>query len=201
MLLRMGYLVVVSPIVWLGFVQRISALLIPSITTSNTGFNRRPRALTATKEDGDGSAPLEIDVSDLGLTIEDLNTPLPPDMFEVSETSGYESTSRIPDVQDDACLWTETPTEISAVLAIPGLRGQPAMAMSVLTSKNTISISVFGRVVWSAILRGETIPDTAVFEAREGSDFIPVMEYQVRKADTSKRWDGLILQVGEDSLL
>ena len=130
----------------------------------------------------------DIDVSDIG----------------VIETSGYESTSRIPSVYDDACFWTETPTDVSVLLALPGLRGQPPMALSVLTSRNTISVAVFGRIVWSAILRGETLPETATFETREGVDFVPVIEYTVQKADdanSQRRWDGFILQVGEDSLL
>ena len=149
-------------------------------------------------------ATTEIDVSDLGLTMDDLNAPLPKDLFQVIETSGYESTSRIPSVYDDACFWTETPTDVSVRLALPGLRGQPPMALSVLTSRNTISVAVFGRIVWSAILRGETLPETATFETREGVDFVPVIEYTVHKADVAnsqRRWDGFILQVGEDSLL
>ena len=149
-------------------------------------------------------ATTEIDVSDLGLTMDDLNAPLPKDLFQVIETSGYESTSRIPSVYDDACFWTETPTDVSVLLALPGLRGQPPMALSVLTSRNTISVAVFGRIVWSAILRGETMPETATFETREGVDFVPVIEYTVQKADdanSQRRWDGFILQVGEDSLL
>ena len=149
-------------------------------------------------------ATTEIDVSDLGLTMDDLNDPLPKDLFQVIETSGYESTSRIPSVYDDACFWTETPTDVSVLLALPGLRGQPPMALSVLTSRNTISVAVFGRIVWSAILRGETMPETATFETREGVDFVPVIEYTVQKADdanSQRRWDGFILQVGEDSLL
>ena len=78
------------------------------------------------------------------------------------------------------------------------------MALSVLTSRNTISVAVFGRIVWSAILKGETVPETATFETREGVDFVPVIEYTVQKADdvnSQRRWDGFILQVGEDSVL
>jgi len=160
---------------------------------------------SSTSSTSSTSAVTEIDVSDLGLTMDDLNAPIPSEFWQVTETSGYESTSRIPSVQDDACFWTETPDEMSVILAIPGLRGQPSMAISVLTSKNTISVSVFGRIVWSAILRGETIPESATFESRDGSNFIPIIEYSVRKTATGsqgrKRWDGFILQVGEDSLL
>lgn len=133
--------------------------------------------------------------------MDDFNAPLPKELLQGMETSGYETTSRVPGVRDDACFWTENGDEVTATLAIPGLRGQPSMAMSVLTSKNTISLAVFGRVVWSCILRGEVLPDSASFETMDGSEMIPVVEYKVKKADRSKRWDGFILQVGEDSIL
>jgi hypothetical protein len=182
------------------------------LVVATSAWSPRPAVVLSSPYHGASSAGVsrwgtnrEIDVSDLGLTMDDFNAPLPKEFFQVAETSGYESTSKIPSVKDDACFWTETPTDISVILAIPGLRGQPPMAMSVLTSTNTISVSVFGRIVWSAILRGETLPHTATFEAREGSDFIPIIEYTVQKAETgtsgNRRWDGFILQVGEDSLL
>ena len=143
----------------------------------------------------------QIDVSDLGLTMDDLNAPLPDQFLEGIETSGYESTSRISSVQDDACMWIEESDTIKATLAIPGLRGQPAMCLSVLTATNTISITAFGRVVWSCILRGNVRPETASFEASEGSDMIPIISFEVKKSETEERWGGFILQIGEDSIL
>ena len=143
----------------------------------------------------------EVDVSDLGLTMADLEAPLPSDFLQGVETTGYDSTSRLPDVNDDACMWTESPTSMSARLAIPGLRGQPSMALSVLTSTTTISVSAFGRIVWSCILKGEVQPETAVFETSDGPDMVPIIEYEVEKAAPNERWGGFILQVGEDSIL
>lgn len=143
----------------------------------------------------------QVDVSDLGLTMDDFNAPLPSHILETIATTGYESTSRIASVQDDACMWTEHGPSIKATLAIPGLRGQPPACLSVLCSKNTVSISAFGRVVWSAILRGEILLETLKFEARDGPDMTPVLELDLRKADASNRWDGFILQIGEDSIL
>jgi hypothetical protein len=143
-----------------------------------------------------------IDVSDLGLTMDDLNAPLPSELLGGIQTTGYQSTSRISN--DDACMWTESPTTMKVVLTIPGLRGQPAMCLSTLTSINTLSITAFGRVVWSCILREEVQPDTATFEAKEASSsssMIPVVEYEVNKAEPGKRWGGFILQIGEDSIL
>ncbi|CAJ1964793.1 unnamed protein product [Cylindrotheca closterium] len=148
-----------------------------------------------------GSEPPQIDISDLGLTMDDLNAPLPSDLLEAVETSGYDSTSRVPDVNDDACFWTETENKMEAIFAIPGLRGQPAMSLSVLTATNTISITAFGQVVWSCILRSEVNPETAVFETEEGSDMIPIVKFEVEKANYGERWGGFILHIGEDSIL
>ena len=181
------------------FIMRILLLnlLLIDVVSAFTTTGARHRHVTMSLS----SAPKEVDVSDLGLTMEDLEAPLPTELLQGIATTGYESTSRIPSVEDDACMWTELPNKMQATLAIPGLRGQPAMCLSVLTSKNTISVSAFGRVVWSCILRGEAKPETAVFECQEGSDMIPVIEYEVEKSDLSKRWGGFILQIGEDSIL
>ena len=90
---------------------------------------------------------------------------------------------------------------MKVTLAIPGLRVQPAMCLSVLTASNTISVTAFGRVVWSCILKGTVKPDTATFETTDGADMVPMIEYEVEKDDTSERWGGFILQIGEDSIL
>lgn len=169
-----------------------SILLVTAYAFTSTKCGAVPRFQLA-------SSPKEIDVSDLGLTMEDLDAPLPNE-FDVT-TTGYQSTSRLPDVQDDACFWNESAKKMQATLAIPGLRGQPAMSLSVLTSKNTISVSAFGRVVWSCILRGEVKPESATFNVEDGSDMIPVIEYEVEKNEEGERWSGFILQIGEDSIL
>jgi hypothetical protein len=159
----------------------------------------------ASSSSSSGTPVTSIDVSNLGLTMEDLNAPLPSEVLQGVATTGYESTSRIEDVQDNACQWTETVTSVGATLTIPGLRGQPSMALSVMTSTNTISIAAFGRIVWSCILRGQVLPETATFDAKDGLDMIPVIEYKVQKAvadgGNNERWGGFILQIGEDSIL
>ena len=142
----------------------------------------------------------EVDVSDLGLTMDDLNAPLPAELLQGIATSGYESTSRIPSIQDDACMWTEEESLLKVTLAIPGLRGQPAAALAVEFATNTVSIMAFGMVVWSAILRGQVKPESCKFETSDGPDMIPVIDIQVEKAD-SERWGGFILQIGENSIL
>jgi len=55
------------------------------------------------------SKPLSVDVSDLGVTMDDLKTPI--NSLEV-EASGCESTSRIS--PDTGCVWSETASRVEA---------------------------------------------------------------------------------------
>ena len=139
-----------------------------------------------------------IDVSHLGLTMDDLNKPLPPELLQNLRSTGYESTNRL--IEDNGCEWTESLNELKVKLQIQGLRGQPSAAMAVLFSRTTISVSVFGRVVWSAILRGIIDPDNCSYETEDGPAMVPVIRLVVQKA-TPEQWGGFILQIGEDSLV
>ena len=141
-----------------------------------------------------------IDVSDLGLTMDDLNAPLPEEAFQLTK-SGTQSTSRVPGVDDDGCIWEETAEDMEVTLSIPGLRGQPPAALALDITKNTATITAFGYAVWSCILRGNCDPDTVSFSASDGADMVPLISISVKKADPSQRWDGFILQCGEDSIL
>ncbi|KAL3801033.1 hypothetical protein HJC23_002326 [Cyclotella cryptica] len=141
-----------------------------------------------------------IDVSDLGLTIEDLDAPLPNEMFAIT-SSGRESTSRIPSVNDDGCIWEEGPDTMDVTLSIPGLRGQPPAALSLDITKNTATITAFGMVVWSCILRGNCDPTSVTFSATDGYDMTPLIEISAKKLEKNARWGGFIAQVGEDSIL
>jgi hypothetical protein len=140
------------------------------------------------------------DVSDLGLTMDDFNAPFPQELLEGLTSTGYESTNKVETVDDEGCEWTESLEACSVQLLIPGLRGQPAAAVAVLFSTTTISVSVFGRVVWSTILRGSIDPARCHFEVENGADMIPVIRLLVIKEDAAL-WGGFILQIGEDSLL
>jgi hypothetical protein len=145
------------------------------------------------------SDPLSIDVSDLGLTMDDFNKPLPSELLEGLTSSGFESTNRLDD--DGGCEWSETLEAMSVKLTIPGLRGQPPAAVSVLFSTTTMSVSVFGRVVWSAILRGTVDPEgSSFYEPENGADMVPVIRVNVKKEDANL-WGGYILQIGENSIL
>ena len=138
-----------------------------------------------------------IDVSDLGVTIEDLQAPLPAVAGLEVETSGAESVSRVS--VNDGCRWTETASEVDADLTIPGLLGQPAGSLAVEMTETTATITAFGTAVWSCVLRGTVDPAlTKIAINAEGMQ--PVVAVAVTKTP-SGRWGGFIKQIGEDSLL
>lgn len=149
------------------------------------------------------SKKAEVDVSDLGLTMDDMEAPLPADLWQNMATTGYESTSRIPSVDDQGCKWTEaTGGRLEVQLTIPGLRGQPVPALAVECATHTVTVTAFGQVVWSAILRGQVQPETLDFQVTEGPDRVPVINMTVQKAPPfDERWGGFILQIGENSIL
>ena len=140
-----------------------------------------------------------LDVSDLGLTLTDLETPL-PEVFDIT-TSGTESTSRLPSIQDDGCQWEEDRDGIDVTLSIPGLRGQPSAALALDVTKNTVTVTAFGMAIWSCILRGNCEARTASFRVMDGKDRIPLMKLSLKKLEKGERWGGFIAQIGEDSLL
>uniref|UniRef100_A0A7S4ATZ3 Uncharacterized protein n=1 Tax=Pseudo-nitzschia australis TaxID=44445 RepID=A0A7S4ATZ3_9STRA len=147
-----------------------------------------------------------IDVSDLGLTMEDLDKPIPAELFGDFKitTSGYQSTSRVESVNDEGCLWEESSDAIEATLSIEGLRGQPVGAMDLAISKTSVTVSVFGYSVWSCILKGECVPESAAYQIQDGYDKTPLITLSIAKKKESasdKRWDGFIESVGEDSIL
>lgn len=153
-------------------------------------------------------APASIDVSDLGLTMDDLDKPIPSELlgdFKVV-ASGMQSTSRIESIDDEGCLWEESADLIGATLSIEGLRGQPVAAMDVAFSTTTCTVTVFGYAVWSCLLKGECIPESAVTKIQDGYDMTPLITLSVaKKKDESgvplERWNGFIDAIGEDSIL
>ena len=144
----------------------------------------------------------EIDVSDLNLTMDDLNAPLPPSLLQSLSTSGYQSTSRITTVHDNGCQWSEDANTISVTLTIPGLRGQPAAAIALEMTELTMTITAFGYAVWSCILNGRCVKESLeVVSIEDGEDRVPVIRLNVNKAESGERWGGFIGQIGEDSIL
>ena len=183
------------------FVSLVAALLtsLTSAFSTLTNKNILPSSslfASDTTEDG----VVSIDVSDLGLTMSDLEKEIPIHNFSV-ESSGYQSTSRVPDVDDQGCYWVENAEDLDVTLRIPGLVGQPAEAISVLFSTTTISVSVFGRIVWSAIQMGISDIDDCSFLTDEDEYGKPIIQLNVKKRDLDERWGGFILQIGEDSIL
>lgn len=140
-----------------------------------------------------------VDVSDLGLTMDDLQKPLPPELSAGIASSGHESTSRVN--LDEGCIWAETTTHLEATLSIPGLRGQPAAALEVIPTDATLTVTAFGRDIWSCVLRGRCVPDTFSVSAEDGPGMLPALRVSVQKAEPGARWGGLIEQIGEDSVL
>ena len=74
---------------------------------SNNNDNNNNNNNNNTNDTNNNNVIATIDVSDLGLTMEDLNKPLPKELLSSIERSGYQSTSRMPDVNDNGCYWVE----------------------------------------------------------------------------------------------
>ena len=74
--------------------------------------------------------------------------------------------------------------------------------MVVEVTSATATVTAFGRVVWSCVLRGGAcVPDTLTFSAEDGTGLLPEISISIGKAEPGKRWGGLIASIGEDSIL
>jgi len=167
-----------------------------SLRQSSTAYISQLHASDADSQDN------KVDVSDLGLSMEDLEAPLPEALLQGISMQGVQSTSCIPDVQDDGCLWTENADTLEVTLVIPGLRGQPAACLAVRFATTTVTISAFGRsVFWSCLLRGQINPNDCSFSVEDGADMVPIVQMVAKKAEPKQRWGGFIDQIGEDSIL
>ena len=157
------------------------------------------RSAVAARSEVAMAADGRVNVGDLGLSVSDLEEALPEELLGSVQTSGYESTSRTS--SDQGCEWEETADELDVTLTIPGLRGQPSMAVAVDFDTSTCTVTVFGRQVWSCIMRGEIDPSQSSMEALDGVGALPIVRLSVRKQPGAKRWGGFIKDIGEDSLL
>jgi hypothetical protein len=176
-------------------------------SASTTSHTTRTTIFSSSNNEGYFIAPTSdiqsIDVSDLGLTLDDFDVTFPKSSnggIQIT-TSGYESTSNIPSVDDNGLLWEEDSNIVGVNLSIPGLRGQPIAAMDVAITSNTCTVTVFGYAVWSCLLRGECLPESSSFQIEDGKDMMPLITLSVEKKNSAKRWDGFILSIGEDSIL
>mmetsp|Transcript_14336 Transcript_14336/g.17285 ORF Transcript_14336/g.17285 Transcript_14336/m.17285 type:complete len:198 (+) Transcript_14336:39-632(+) len=158
--------------------------------------------LLRSKVNSEGQDGIEqFDVSDLGLTMEDLNAPLPKELLQGITSSGYESTTLVEDSGDRGCEWEENADTVDVTLKIPTLRGQPAACLACEVTETTATITAFGYAVWSCVLRGQAVAGSFDFKAEEGDDMTPAMALSVKKADPNERWGGFIAQVGENSIV
>mmetsp|Transcript_11397 Transcript_11397/g.29196 ORF Transcript_11397/g.29196 Transcript_11397/m.29196 type:complete len:207 (+) Transcript_11397:48-668(+) len=149
--------------------------------------------------------------------VEDLISELRPAIIElqsssavhVTEISGVESTTRF-DSGDEGCVWTETADTVTVALQLQGLRGQPAACLDMhLASsrdaqhrgKGTATVTAFGRIMWSAILRGSLVVDACSVEMEDGMHMLPVLRVTARKLPGTPRWGGFIEEVEFNTLM
>ena len=79
--------------------------------------------------------------------------------------------------------------------------GRPLPWSLIEVTSATATVTAFGRVVWSCVLRGACVPDTLTFSAEDGTGMLPEISISIGKAEPGKRWGGLIASIGEDSIL
>ncbi|OEU15942.1 hypothetical protein FRACYDRAFT_187093 [Fragilariopsis cylindrus CCMP1102] len=188
-------------------IQTTTAFSLLSTTTTSRTNTRTTISSSSNNNEGYFIAPTSdiqsIDVSDLGLTLDDFDVTFPKSSdggIQIT-TSGYESTSMIPSVDDNGVSWEEDSNIVGVKLSIPGLRGQPIAAMDVQITSNTCTVTVFGYAVWSCLLKGECLPESSSFQIEDGKDMLPLITVSVEKKNNEIRWDGFILSIGEDSIL
>ena len=190
--------------------SQTTAFSLLSSTTTTSRITTRTTIFSSSNKNNEGYfiAPTSdiqsIDVSDLGLTLDDFDVTFPKSSDDGGlqiTTSGYESTSMIPSVDDNGLSWEEDSNIVGVKLSIPGLRGQPIAAMDVAITSNTCTVTVFGYAVWSCLLKGECVPESSSFQIEDGKDMMPLITLSVEKKNNEIRWDGFILSIGEDSIL
>jgi hypothetical protein len=144
---------------------------------------------------------VQVSVADLGLTVGDLTEPLPAGADVTVVTRGVESSSGLPVKVDEGVSWQESFDAVTVTLEIPGLRGQPAAAMAVELTESTATITVFGRTIWSCVLRGEIDLLGSEGKVARVEGMQPIIEIVARKVSPEPRWNGFIASIGVDSVL
>ena len=136
----------------------------------------------------DQSPKVSVDVSDIGLTMEDLQVKLEDWNVKSFGTSskGYYN-------------WVEGITMVEVEMIHPGIRGQPLEAIRVDFTSTTVTVCVFGYAVWSGVLAGSAEPSRSTY-ALSSNGVQPIITFSIEKSDES-RWNEFISSVGVDSLL
>ena len=103
--------------------------------------------------------PNSIDVSDLGISMEDLNTPIKEIVAESAGQSqrGYYS-------------WIESTDKMSCRWRHPGTNGQPHSAVRVDFTETTIAVFIFNYNVWTGITKGKMVPHECSFTSEEAPE-------------------------------
>jgi hypothetical protein len=125
------------------------------------------------------------------------------------QSCGVESTSRVRG-SDQGCVWVEDDETVSVQLRLEGLRGQPAQCLAVhlQTSRDaqwrgqgTATVTAFGRIVWSCVLRGPIVVDASSTYASDGEHMLPELHFAVRKLPGAQRWGGFIDEIEFNTLM
>ena len=128
----------------------------------------------------------------------------------LQSTTGVERSTRDASSADQGCVWIETAETVMVELQLQGLRGQPAAALAVhldtsrdaqWRGRGTCTVTAFGRVVWSCVLRGPIDAEACRFEAIDGAQMLPVMRVTVRKMRSAPRWHGFIDEIEFNTLI
>jgi hypothetical protein len=144
------------------------------------------------EEDGKQKPPTSVDVSDLGITVTDLNKP----MEIQTESSGVGARGYY--------SWVEGNEFINVDFQHPGTAGQPAGSMRVDFTETTVGICVFGYAVWMAIPSGRLVPEQCSFtveEAPVGQNRVPIVKMRMLKSWESQGHWSEAFDVSPNSML
>ena len=152
-----------------------------------------------TSEDPSSSGKKEaitsVDVSDLGITMDQLYEPLNDDMDIESRGSSKHFS------------WREQADAVYVTMKHEGMRGQPSGAIDVQFTDTTVTVTIFGYVVWSGILAGAADAAICEYEAKdEMENNIPLITMKITKRldivnGDANRWNNFITGLGQDSIL
>ena len=161
--------------------------------------SRYIRRDTSRSQTGENSPPsnkkvTSVDVSDLGISMDQLYDPLDAMSVESRGSSKHFS-------------WWEQADAVYVSMKHEGMRGQPAGAIDIQFTDTTVTVTIFGYIVWSGLLAGVADATKCEFEAKDDlNDNIPSISMKLAKRidmvnGGTNRWDNFITDLGQDSIL
>lgn len=110
-----------------------------------------------------------VDVSDLNITMSDLDKSLEKLAIESTGISkrGY-------------YRWVESMTDMDVIMTHPGMIGQPGEAVDCIFTDSTVTVSIFGYIVWSAIFMGPVVSSQCSFKSRTLEDRNVCIEFSIK---------------------